>query len=184
MVAAAISVATSWLEGNGKKQWRLNRYTVTFSSNPLKTQRKVCSESVAVSVCVALRKISYWLLALAQTLIQDLRDALLRCYNPHKWRVRALRRRTLANDAARVDTLRPSARRPSERPNIQLSKIDTTSRLPLGARLESTRPRKVPSAPSLIPESHRDRRESIECCHFDVGLLSVCCRFDSTFMGG
>src|SRR5215469_13506681 len=67
--------------------------------------------------------------------------------------------------------------------NIQLSKIDTTSRLPLGARLESTRPRKVPSAPSLIPESHRDRRESIECCHFAVTLMSICCRFDSTFLG-
>src|SRR5262249_5501441 len=46
------------------------------------------------------------------------------------------------------------------------------------------RPRKVPSAPSLIPESHRDRRESIECCHFSVTFMSICCRFDSTFFGG
>src|SRR5262249_47548784 len=61
--------------------------------------------------------------------------------------------------------------------NIQLSKIDATSRLPLGARLESARPRRVLSAPSLIPESHRDRHESIECCHFAVALMSVCCRF-------
>jgi|SRR5215467_9017873 len=39
----------------------------------------------------------------------------------------------------------------------QVVKERSTSRLPLGARLESRRPRKVPGAPSLIPESHRDR---------------------------
>src|SRR5215813_2856623 len=76
----------------------------------------------------------------------------------------------------------PAALTPSERLNIQLSKSDTTSRLPLGARLESTRPRKVPSAPSLIPESHRDRPASMSCCRIDVVLLSSCCRFDATFL--
>src|SRR5215470_16738624 len=49
-------------------------------------------------------------------------------------------------------TRNPEPLRAAERLNIQLSKIDTASRLPLGARLESTRPREVPSAPSLIPE--------------------------------
>src|SRR5215472_10758496 len=44
-------------------------------------------------------------------------------------------------------------------------------------------PAQSPECTSLIPESHRDRRESIECCHFAVTLMSVCCRFDSTFMG-
>src|SRR5262249_34971840 len=60
---------------------------------------------------------------------------------------------------------------------IKLSKIDTASRWPLGARLESTRPRKVRGAPSLIPESHRNRRESMSCCRVAVALLSSCCHF-------
>src|SRR5262249_12480532 len=34
--------------------------------------------------------------------------------------------------------------------------------------------------PQLIPESHRDRQEAIDCCHFAVTLMSVCCHFDST----
>src|SRR5262249_16703019 len=37
-------------------------------------------------------------------------------------------------------------------------------------------------APSLIPESHRDRRESMSCCRIDVVLLSSCCRFDASFL--
>src|SRR5262249_8624052 len=67
--------------------------------------------------------------------------------------------------------------------NIQLSKIDTTSRLPLGARLESARPRKLRRATYLIPESHRDRRESMICCRLAVYLLSDCCLFAVTFLG-
>src|SRR5215468_5415320 len=66
---------------------------------------------------------------------------------------------------------------------IQLSKIELANRLPLGARLESTCPRKVSGTPSLIPESHRDGRESIDCCHCAVDLLSICCRFAVTLNG-
>src|SRR5215472_11384541 len=55
----------------------------------------------------------------------------------------------------------------------QVVKERITSRLPLGARLESTRPRKVRDAPSLIPESHRKGRESISCCRIAVALLSL-----------
>src|SRR5262249_23490111 len=62
-------------------------------------------------------------------------------------------------------------------PSIKLSKNNTASRWPLGARLELTRPRKVPGAPSLIPESHRGRRESMSCCRVAVELLSLCCHF-------
>src|SRR5215813_2542471 len=89
----------------------------------------------------------------------------------------------LATIFARARYTAPTAILRSERRNdsIKLSKINTTSRLPLGARLESMRPCKALSAPPLIPESHRDRRESIDCCHFDVGLLSLCCRFAVTF---
>src|SRR5215510_16529068 len=53
---------------------------------------------------------------------------------------------------------------------------------PWGLGWSRCTPRKVPGAPSLIPESHRDRRESMSCCRIAVALLSSCCRFDATFL--
>src|SRR5215469_16295159 len=63
---------------------------------------------------------------------------------------------------------------PSKRLNIQLSKIDTASCLPLGAQLESTRPRKVPG--------HTVSDSRIASGWVGVNeLLSNCCRFAVTF---
>ena len=63
---------------------------------------------------------------------------------------------------------------PSKRLNIQLSKIDTASCLPLGAQLESTRPRKVPG--------HTVSDSRIASGWMGVNeLLSNCCRFAVTF---
>ena len=50
----------------------------------------------------------------------------------------------------------------------QVVKERSTSRLPLGARLELVRSHNVRGAPPLIPESHRNRRESMSCCRIDV----------------
>ena len=63
---------------------------------------------------------------------------------------------------------------PDRRPQMaQVVKERGTSRLPLGARLELVRSDNVRGAPPLIPESHRNRRESMSCCRIAVALLSL-----------
>src|SRR5215471_795478 len=69
---------------------------------------------------------------------------------------------------------RLAAQTPPEHLNIQLSKIDTASCLPLGAQLESTRPRKV------LGHTVSDSRIASGWMGVNE-LLSNCCRFAVTF---